>query len=280
MSWVVLLCWAAFALAPMIWLLLAVTKSEIQLSTDAPFSFGSFTNLATSWRKLYEFQGGIILRWIGNTLILTGGGIVLTVLVTIPAAYALGTIRFAGRKPLLVVSLSLMLLPASSLVLPLFLEMSLLGLLGSRLSVILPLSVFPFGLYVAFIFYSTAVSRELYDAARVDGCTEWKVFLRIAVPLSRPIIVLVAFFAFIRNWNDFVLPLLLLNNDTYPLPVGLAFLASSTPMLSAANPIGGVDVPTLLLATLLTMAPVVAAILFAQRSVIRGAGALGGALRG
>ncbi len=279
-AWAVLIAWGLFALVPIIWLLLAITKSEGQLSTLPPFSVGSLGHLTDSIGDLLNHRDGIVIDWFINSLVLTGGAILVSVGVTIPAAYALGTLKFRFRRPLLFISLALMLLPASALVLPLFLEMNFLGLIGERWAVILPQSVYPFGLYVVFIYFSTAIPKDIYDAARLDGSNEWQVFLHIALPLARPVIVLVGFFAFMRNWNEFVLPLLLLTDATYPLPVGLALLASSTPMLSAANPIGGVTVSMLLLATVLTMAPVVIGILFAHRSLIRGADALGGGIRG
>lgn len=280
-AWCILLAWAAFALTPIAWLLLAATKTSAQLTSSPPFSFGSLENLVGAWNDLYSFGDGQILDWIENSLILSFSGVLISVLVTIPAGYALGTFKFRLRKPLLMVTIGFMLLPASALVLPLFLQMTQLGLVGNRLAVILPLAVFPFGLYIAFIYFSTTIGRDIYDAARIDGCGELKVLWRIAIPLSRPIVALVAFFAFMRSWNDFVLAFVLLSNSTQPLPVGLALIASQTVELAPeANPIAGVDMSVLVLATLITMIPVATMILLAQRTIIRGAGALGGALRG
>lgn len=278
-AWAGLTAWGLFAVVPIVWLLLSVTKNESQLSTMNPFAFGSLNNVKTSWLNLYQFQNGVFVSWAWNSAIITGIATLLSFLVTIPAGYALGTLAFVGRRIVLLVSLALMLLPPSSMVLPLFLEMNALGLVGSRWSVILPLSVYPFGLYVAFIYFSTSISRELYDAARVDGCTELGVFLHVAAPLAKPIIGLVCFFSFIRCWNEYLLPFVMLSTDRYPLPVGLSVLASLTSQLTSTNPVQAVHAPTLLLATMLTMLPVVIGILLAQRVVIQGAGALGGALR-
>ena len=125
-------------------------------------------------------------------------------------------------------------MPATALVLPLFLEANAVHAVGTPLAVILPFSFFPFGVYLAYIFYSSSVPKDLLAAARIDGCNEWDVFRRIALPLARPIIALVTFFAFVANWNNFFLPFVMLPNSTnYPLPIGLQDLLSATP---AFNP--------------------------------------------
>lgn len=281
-AWLILVAWAAFSVLPILWLLLAATKDRSALATDSPFSFGSWDTVASSWTDLRQFNNGAITDWIWNTVILTAGGVTLTVLATIPAGYALGACKFGLRKPLLVLSLVLMLMPTAALALPLFLQMSEIGLVGDRLAVILPMSVFPFGVYLAFIYFSTTISRDTYDAARIDGCSEWQVFLRIALPLSRPIIALVTFFSFFRNWNDFFLPFIMLGSDAYPLPVGLASLAEVSRVLNpgTSDAVASVGVSELILATIITMVPVLIAVIIAQRTILKGASMLGGGLRG
>src|SRR5436305_1166809 len=80
-----------------------------------------------------------------------------------------------------------------------------LHLLGSALTVILPFAFFPFGVYLAYLYYATALPPALLDAARVDGCGEWATFRRIALPLARPLVALVVFFSFATDWTSFVL---------------------------------------------------------------------------
>lgn len=280
-SWVVLTAWGVFALFPLIWLLLAMTKSETDIVVKNPFSFGSFGNVVDAWHNLMSYNDGAFLTWVLNSVIQTGLEVVLTIAITIPAAYALGSKQFALRKTILILSLGLMLMPVSSMVLPLFLEMNVIGLIGSMWAVILPLSVFPFGLYVGFIYFSTSVGRDIYDAARIDGCGEWAVFRRIALPLAKPIVGLIAFFSFMRGWNEFVLPFVMLGSNRFPLPLGLTLLSAQTPFLAPpSNVIPGMTISTLLLAVLLTALPVAVGILAAQRVVIKGSAALGGGLKG
>ena len=145
--------------------------------------------------------------------------------------------EFTGRRVLLSITLLVMIMPASALVLPLFLEMNLLNLLNTPWSVILPFGFFPFGVFLSYIFFSSTIPKELLAAARVDGCSEWGVFRWVALPLARPIVALVGFFAFVFDWTNFFLPYVMFYNDRqYPLPVGLQYLVSST---SAFNPTVG-----------------------------------------
>ncbi len=98
------------------------------------------------------------------------------------------------------------------------------------------MSFFPFGVYLAYIYFSTSIPRELLSAARLDGCSEWQVFSRIALPLATPIVALVAFFSFVQNWNNFFLPFVMLpSSDGYPVQVGLTSLLASTPAFNPSS---------------------------------------------
>ena len=122
-----------------------------------------------------------------------------------------------------------MIMPATALVLPLFLEMNKLGLYGTVWSLILPFGFFPFGVYLAYIYFSSTIPKDLLAAARIDGAGEWGVFRHIALPLARPIVGLVGFFAFVASWNNFFLPFVMTyDNSQYPVQIGLQQLIGST----------------------------------------------------
>jgi multiple sugar transport system permease protein len=157
-------------------------------------------------------------------------------------------------------------------VLPIFLELNLFGLIGSIWSIILPFSFYPFGVYLVYIYFATTLPRDLLSAARIDGCTEWQVFRRIAFPLARPVIGLVAFFSFVGNWNNFFLPYLVLpNSEQFPIQVGLNQLLGSTPSF---NPVAGagLDITSseLSLAIIIAILPVLVLFLFSQRALVSG----------
>ncbi|HEX4092109.1 MAG TPA: carbohydrate ABC transporter permease [Trebonia sp.] len=261
-----------FAL-PVLWLLLAPTKTDPELVSQAPLSFGSLDNLRLAWDHVAAFEGGIIFTWLGNSAVYSFGALAITLVTAIPAGYGLALTEFIGRKTLLTVTLIVMLMPSAALVLPLFLEMNAVHQVGSIWSVILPFSLFPFGVYLVFIYFSSSVPRDLLAAARLDGCSEARVFWHVALPLARPVVALVAFFSFVGNWNNFFLPLVMLPTDqTAPIQVGLNNLLASTP---AFNPVaGGADLnfnrPELALTTLLAIAPILLVFLFSQRALVSG----------
>jgi multiple sugar transport system permease protein len=258
-----LIVFALFFLIPIVWLLFATTKSEQQLVGNNPFSLGSFQGLAANWNSLVGFQGGAIATWLGNSAFYAIAALVLTLIVSIPAGYALALTDFKLRRALLVVTLVVMLIPNTALVLPIFLEINTVGLIGSPLSVILPFSFFPFGVYLTYIYFSTSIPRDLLAAARIDGCSEFGVFVRIALPLATPVVALVAFFSFVQNWNNYFLP--------FVMQVGLTSLLASTPAFNpsslGASPI---ELPALALATLISVAPVIIVFLFSQRFLVTG----------
>ena len=261
-----------FAL-PIIWLLLAPTKTDAQLVTGAPLSFGSWHDLRLAWDHVASFESGIIFTWLGNSALYSFGALAITLVTAIPAGYGLARTEFIGRKTLLTVTLIVMLMPGAALVLPLFLEMNAVHQIGSAWSVILPFSLFPFGVYLTYIYFSSSIPEDLLAAARIDGCSEIQVFWYVALPLAKPVVALVAFFSFVGNWNNFFLPLVMLPADqTAPIQVGLNNLLASTP---AFNPVaGGADLnfnrPELALTTLLAIAPILAVFLFSQRALVSG----------
>ena len=210
--------------------------------------------------------------WFANSVYYAVAALVLTLLVSIPAGYALALVKFPGRKLLLVLTLVVMLMPNTALVLPIFLEMNAVGLVGHPLAVILPFSFFPFGVYLTFIYFSTSIPADLLAAARMDGCNEFQVFRRVALPLATPVVALVAFFSFVQNWNNYFLPFVMLpTSDGYPIQVGLSSLLASTPAFNpSAAGSQSVQLPTLALATMVSVLPVLVVFLFSQRFLVTG----------
>ncbi|RWR18247.1 carbohydrate ABC transporter permease [Microbacterium enclense] len=268
---VVAIFFAVFFILPLAWLILAPTKTPRELLLGGPFDFGAFSTLAENWNTLMAFQNGIVWTWLGNAALYTGAALVLTLLVTIPAGYALAMIDFRLRRALLAVTLVIMLIPSTALVLPTFLELSAVRLIGNPLAVILPFSFFPFGVYLTYIYFSTSISKDLLDAARIDGAGEWRVFWRVAMPLATPVIALVGFFNVVGNWNNYFLPFVMVPGRRAPIQVGLAELLSNVPLFNPTSA-GSVtiELPVLALATLVSVLPVLLIFLFSQRFLVTG----------
>jgi multiple sugar transport system permease protein len=278
----ILAAFAVFFMAPVIWLILAPTKSDHALVTESPLSFGSFHQVSLAWKHLDAFSDHIFRTWIGNSLLYAFSATAIVLATAIPAGYGLAFGSFPGRRVLLTLTLVVMIMPAAALVLPIFLELNALHLIGNALSVILPFAFFPFGVYLAYIYYATAVPRDLLDAARADGCGEWLTFRRVALPLAKPVIALVFFFSFVADWNNFFLPYAVIaDSSQYPIQVGLSDLLSSTPSFNPAQGGGGQQVnifrPELALATLIAVVPVAIVFMVSQRALVRGL--VGGAVK-
>jgi multiple sugar transport system permease protein len=279
----ILAVFAVFFVAPLLWLVLAPTKSDSELVSRGPFTFGSFHQVALAWQHLDAFSDHIYRAWIGNSLLYASSATAIVLVTAIPAGYGLALGSFPGRKVVLTLTLVVMIMPAAALVLPIFLELNSLHLIGNVMSVILPFAFFPFGVYLAYIYYTTSLPRELLDAARLDGCSEWATFRHIALPLAMPVVALVLFFSFVSDWNNFFLPYAVLaDSSQYPIQVGLSSMLSSTPSFNPAVGGGGQQLgifrPELALATLLAVVPVAIVFMLSQRALVRGL--VGGGVKG
>ncbi|MEV7429707.1 MULTISPECIES: carbohydrate ABC transporter permease [unclassified Nocardioides] len=237
----------------------------------------SLDNARYSWSQVNGFgpDGGLFTRWMLNSLVVAGGGAVLAVLAALPAGYAMARLRFRLRRAVLLVTLVTMVMPNTVLVIPLFLEVNAVGAVGELWPVALIMGFFPFGVYLSYIHFMTTMPRELVEAARIDGLTETAIFWRIGLPISKQAAVLVTFFAFVANWTNFFLPLALLSSvqDNQTVSIGLQQLIGASPLFNPTVA-AGLDVklymPQLALATFISMLPLLAVFLGAQKFLIRG----------
>ena len=272
---VLLVLLAVFFGVPLLWLAIAPSKLAPQFVTQPPLSFGDIGNYVRAWDHLIGFKDGQILLWAWNSVWYTAAAMVIGLVISIPAGYALATAQFRGRRLLLWLTLIALIVPTSALVLPLFLELSLIGLVGSPWSVILPTAFFPFGVYLAYVFYATSIPKDLLAAGRVDGCSEWQLFRHVCLPISKTLIGLLTFLSFTANWNNYFLPYVMLNDDqTYTLAVGLQSLVTGTSMVSMSAIRGTSSLlksPEGALMGLLMVLPLTLVFIVSQRYVIRGA---------
>jgi multiple sugar transport system permease protein len=274
--WAVLLVFALYFGLPLLWLLLAPSKDQFAIISLNPLAFGSWETVVKAWQNVNAYVHGEIWLWFGNSILYVAVSLAIGMAISIPAGYILAVARFRGRNLLLWLTLICMLLPQSAMVLPLFLELNIFHLVNTPWAVILPACFFPFGVYLAYVYYGSSLPTDLLDAARVDGCSEWALFRHIALPLAKPLLGLLAFISFNNNWNNFFGPYVMLNNDKlFNLPVGLQTMIAAT---SAIRP-GFNTTPGMLkfqqadaaMAGLIMILPVVIVFLLSQRYVIGGA---------
>ncbi|MFF3916462.1 carbohydrate ABC transporter permease [Streptomyces sp. NPDC001852] len=267
----VLAAFLAFFVLPVLWLVLAATKTDQQLVHGNPLSFGSWHALKANWHALTAFQDDAVMQWLGNSALYAVISLIITLGVAIPAGYALAMTEFRGRHTLLVATLVVMLMPNATLVVPLFLEINAVHLIGTMWSIILPYSFYPFGVYLTYIYFTTAVPKDLLAAARMDGCSEFRVFWHIALPLATPVVALVGFFSFVANWTNYFLPYVMLpESSQMPIQVGVGTLLSNVPSFNPTVGDLAIQRPQLALATLVAITPVLIVFLFAQRFLVSG----------
>jgi len=273
----ILLIFAIYFVVPLVWLLFATTRDPSSLYGNwFPLTFGSIDRLVMSWNNIISYQNGEMFLWLGNSIRYAGLSLLGSLAICIPAGYILAIGRFPGRRVLLWLTLITMLLPVSAMVLPLFLELNLARLIDTQWAVILPAMFFPFGVYLSYVYYGSSLPRDLVDAARVDGCSELRVFWNLALPLARPLLGLLAFISFNANWNNFFGPYVMLNTDTnYNLPVGLNSLVAATSAVRPGfNPTPGATSfvqADAAMAALFMIVPVVIVFIFSMRYVTAGA---------
>lgn len=277
---VILLAMAAAFATPLVWLVLAPTKTESELTTLAPLAFGSLDNAAQAWSNLMSFNHGQLLVWLVNSIWYSVAGVAIAIVASIPAGYALAMFGFRGRRMLLLLTLIGMILPTAATVIPIYRELALVGLTNTSWAVILPSAFFPFGVYLTYLHFQTSLPREIVEAAKVDGASDARIFWSVGLPLARPAVALVTFFAFVATWNNYFLPYVMLVNDKlYTLQLGIATLLNSAPVINSANQSDlPIHKPEAALAALVAIVPIAIFFLAFQRVI--GQGVLAGAVKG
>ena len=257
---------AAFVLGPLVATVLGGFKSNTEIRVNA-------IGLPESWQL--EFYASIISspefwRYLGNSLVISLSCVLLTLLVGAAAAYVFAQIRFFGSRMLFSYLLLGLMFPFATAILPLFIKVRDLGILDTYWAVILPQTAF--GLSLAILLFRTffqQLPKELFEAAYVDGCGYVRFFWKFTLPLSTPILATVGTFVFVQSWNNFLLPLVVLNSrEVFTWPLGMMQFRGE--YLTDWN---------LVLAFItLTILPAVLFFLAAQKYIV--AGLTGGAVKG
>lgn len=272
-KWIILLGFAVFSIIPMTWMIIAPSKSQPELQQSGPLEFGSFEGYINAWNNLALFQEARILDWLWNSVWYSVIQVSVATAVAMLAGYALAATKIPLQRPLLILTLVAMIVPQVAFVLPMFIQVTQLGIFNTAWAIILPGTFYPFGVFLAYIYFTTTIPKELYDAAKVDGAGEWGTFFRVAVPLSTGLIGMLAFFSFQANWINFFLPYMVVTKgELLTLPVGMGVLFSQTP---AINPgVGATDLPIrgpeIALAGLIATIPILIVFLLSSRLLVRG----------
>lgn len=242
-----LLLLAVYFLIPIWWAVVASTKLYSAAFTGNPLWF----NGPTLFNYVYAFTNSSLPLWLLNSLIESGSAGVLGAFLAAMAGFALGKYSFRGRHALtLVVAVGLM-IPSTAIAFPTFVLEQQLGLVNTYQGVIFPTAVSAFGAYFMTIYAEESIPKEVLDAARMDGASEWQVFSKIALRYFKPALVTIFIIIFAGTWNNYLLPLFVLRDASlYMLPQGLASVlinGSTFPNLQYAIQLSGSVVTILLM---------------------------------
>lgn len=159
--------------------------------------------------------------YLRNSLIVTIAATILTLLINSMAAFALSKYKFRGRNLIFLVTIGTLMIPLSVILVPVFLVITEVGWNNNLLGVIVPGAATPTGVFLLRQ-YMVTIPDELIDSARIDGASEWRIYLQIILPLAKPALAVLAIFSIMWRWNDFLWPLIVLSrNELFTLQVGL-----------------------------------------------------------
>ncbi len=254
---------AGVTLTPLLWLVAATTKG--------PDDLFHYTFFAPRW-SLANFQELFrvvpFLRYLLNSLFIAGATVTVQLFFSSLAGFALAKYEFRGKRAIMVLMLSTMMIPGQVVMAPLYELVYRLGLVDTYLGLVVPGAVSVFGIFL-FRQAILQVPDELLHAARIDGCSEFRIYWDVIMPVTRPMIGAFCLISFMGSWNSFLWPQIILHNsDRFTLPIAL-------------NQLVGVysqQYGTLMAGTLLSIVPVILLFLLLQKEFV--AGLTSGAVKG
>ncbi|MBM7540933.1 MULTISPECIES: carbohydrate ABC transporter permease [Amphibacillus] len=248
------------ALFPILSLLISSFRPSSELMRNGISLTIDWSNLSLN-NYLYIFrEAGDYWQWYGNSLIITTVTIVLSLFFSSMVGYAMAVYNFKGRNFVFLLVLLILMIPFEILMLPLYQLFIDLNLINTYFGIMLPLIVAPIAVFF-FRQYALGLPKELMDAARIDGSTEYGIFFKIMMPLMLPSFAAMAILQGLSSWNNFLWPLLVIrSNDMFTLPVGLA---------SLLTPYGN-NYDILISGSVITILPIIILFIFFQKYFVSG----------
>jgi ABC-type glycerol-3-phosphate transport system permease component len=264
-KYAILLILAASFVLPFFWMVTSALKNDPQVFTIPPIWFPNPAHWGNFWaawhvRPFTAFAINTIIRY---AVPVTLG----TVISSSVVAYGFSRIKWPGRDVLFFICIMTMMVPFFVLMVPLFIIFKNLGWINTYLPLVVP-AFFgnAFNIFLLRQFFLT-IPEELADAARIDGCSEFDIFWRIILPLAKPALAVVALFAFIGAWNDYLGPLIYINKvSMFPVALGISELNRAVSDTGAVANM----YPYLMAASTIITLPIVIFFFFAQRTFIEG----------
>ena len=255
---------AVFTLAPFVWMVLTSLRPAEELFRFPAAFWPEAWDFSTYAQALARIPFG---RYLFNSLVVCAAAVVLQLLLSAAAAYAIARLKPRGSRWILLAIVSTLMIPFESLVIPLYLQMRSfpiggeggVNFLNTYWALILPAVVSAFNVFVLKGFFDR-LPKDFIEAARIDGCSESAIFFQFVLPLSRPILSVLGIFGFITLWNSFFWPLVALNEpEMYTLMLGIQKLMET-----------GEPWNVVMAAVTLTTVPTIMLFLILQRWIIKG----------
>lgn len=248
---------AVGCLYPFLWLMFSSFKPEMDLLRHPAnllpqtFTFEAYVQI---WERLP------FLHFYKNTVIFAFSVTAISLLFDSMAGYAFARLQFKGRNVLFVLVLCTMMIPFQVIMIPLFVEIARLGWIDTYAGLIIPRATSAFGIFMMRQFF-LSLPKDLEEAARIDGCNEFAIYMKIMAPLCKPAFASLGIFHLMANWNDLLYPMLITtSNEMRPIQAGIALLVGK--YTSETNQV--------LASSVLALIPIVIAYLFAQKYFVKG----------
>jgi ABC-type glycerol-3-phosphate transport system permease component len=258
--YVILIAWAVFSLLPFLWAFTSSFKHLTEIFRYPPkflptsFDLSNYVNL---------FSKQFFPRWYVNSVGLAGASTVLVLFFCSMAGFAFAKYNFRFKNLLFTVVVGSMIIPFQLILTPLYAEMNKLRWLNTYWALIVPWVAPAFGIFLMRQ-YMVTIPTELLDAARMDGCSEFRIYGQVVMPLARPALGTLAIYQFMNSWNSFLWPLIVLHDQKlFTLPLGLATLLG---LVQSET----IDYGMIMAGAFLTALPIVLLFLFMQRQFISG----------
>jgi N-acetylglucosamine transport system permease protein len=269
---ILLLLWSLLVLYPVIWTFLTSLKDNKQVMQGKPWDIPTlfrFENYADVWGRAHFGD------YFFNSIMVTVGSMIVSLVMAATTAYILARYTFKGKGTLYFVYVASMMIPTTLGLIPLFFLLSDLHLSNSLFGLMIVYSVgtigiLPFAIFFLVGFYKT-LPKELEEAATIDGCTNYGIFFRIMLPLSKPGLVTVGIMNALTVWNEYIMATVLINDpEKYTVPVGIAIMQAEMQYRTEWGP--------LFAGLAISMIPVIIMYVLYQRQITGGLTA--GALKG
>lgn len=226
LTYLTLIVGLALSIFPIYWMVVVATRTN-DVVGDVPPPITPGSNFGENVDRLFSTESAHFAKGLFNSALASGAVTVSTVFFCSLAGFAFAKLRFRGQNAMLLLIVATMMIPVQMGIIPLYMLMVELGWNGELQAVIVPFLVTGFGVFMMRQYAAQAIPDELIDAARVDGCSTFRIYLSVVLPALRPAAAVLGLFTFMQTWNEFMWPLAVLNPDNPTVQLSINQLASA-----------------------------------------------------